>query len=421
MLLWKDPDKAAAAVDKVADVLKTGWGYNAKQEVDPTSTAWAVGDWLIRWVDQAAAVLTLAEAAKQLPKVAQKGWKTILNKVKDAKSKKQQQALAKEAREYLDKYTPNNTEWYSKYLESEAPSYQQRRVANASNQRWNYISQWWDIESLNWKTMETYRSQYEPSNGEMRTFRNLTEKMDEANKYASKWDPANDTIKTTIKTPEEMANVLKNNAIFESRIADWWGSYRYVKDIARNQTKEPLSKYWLNWKNIYRKWWSNPWYTKWMSDIWAESVQEANEMANKLWFKSYKDLYNNYLENGWSQSFARYYDNYQSPMVRYDITGLGNVKKLRSAATNAWFENISDATDVFQKTKAPFNSVEEMINYINTAKKPTPGMYPVSYADNPELMKFSNWNVANATEKYNWYMNSYPSYLEWARKNRFSL
>lgn len=357
MLLWKDPDKAAAAVDKVADVLKTWWGYNAKQEVDPTSTAWSVGDWLIRWVDQATAVVWLTELAKNLPKAAQKWWKAILNKVNKADTPAKQKAVAKEARDYVTKHIEINDDLSKRmYNQSaEVPAYQQRAYA-AEN-----------------PGMSKYKT-----------------KAAEVNFATTKgWDTS---------TP-------------------LWPMTSYENSLKQKLIPERASQLWVS----YRKWWSNPWYTKWMSDIWAESVQEANEMANKLWFKSYKDLYNNYLENGWSQSFARYYDNYQSPMVRYDITGLGNVKKLRSAATNAWFERISDATDVFKKTKAPFNSVEEMINYINTAKKPTTGMYPVSFADNPELMKFSNWNVANATEKYNWYMNSYPSYLEWVKKNRFSL
>ena len=352
-----DKWKTYKAIDKASSIAKweAEWSLQ-RQPVDPTSTAYAVWEWLTKWVDQAAGALWLIEAAKFLPKAAQKWWKAILNKVNKANTPEKQKAVVNEARDYVTKHIEINDNLSKRmYNQSaEVPAYQQRAYASEN------------------PGMARYKTNAAGTNFAV----------------TKNWD-------TTI----------------------WRPMTSYDNSLKQKLIPERASKLWVS----YRKWWSNPWYTKWMSDIWAESVHEANEMANKLWFKSYKDLYNNYLENGWSQSFARYYDNYQSPMVRYDITGLGNVKKLRSAATNAWFERISDATDVFQKTKAPFNSVEEMINYINTAKKPTPGMYPVSYADNPELMKFSNWNVANATEKYNWYMNSYPSYLEWARKNRFSL
>lgn len=131
MLLWKDPDKAAAAVDKVADVLKTWWGYNAKQEVDPTSTAWAVWDWLIRWVDQATAVVWLTELAKNLPKAAQKWWKAILNKVNKADTPAKQKAVAKEARDYVTKHIEINDDLSKRmYNQSaEVPAYQQRAYA----------------------------------------------------------------------------------------------------------------------------------------------------------------------------------------------------------------------------------------------------------------------------------------------------
>ena len=166
MLLWKDPDKAAAAVDKVADVLKTWWGYNAKQKVDPTSTAWAVGDWLIRWVDQAVGVVWLTELAKNLPKAAQKWWKAILNKVNKANTPAKQKAVAKEARDYVTKHIEINDDLSKRmYNQSaEVPAYQQRAYAasnpgmaryktNAASTKFAVTKDW---DTTIWRPMTSY-------------------------------------------------------------------------------------------------------------------------------------------------------------------------------------------------------------------------------------------------------------------------
>lgn len=248
MLLWKDPDKAAAAVDKVADVLKTGWGYNAKQEVDPTSIAWAIGDWLIRWVDQAAAVLTLTEAAKQLPKAAQKWWTKILNKVKDAKSKSDQIKLAKEAREYINSYnnSPSAASLMQR-IDDEVPAYQQRYLAEQHNALAKKLEKnpLVNSSSQDLREMEKYTWLNRIPDGEMRTLRDAT-KYTEAHRWIDNVPDLVDPYRTfyaeeNIKNAPYAGNVrwpmIPNNL----RWRQWvWSVSPEVNEQIR--------------KNAYRKW-----------------------------------------------------------------------------------------------------------------------------------------------------------------------
>lgn len=367
MLLWKDPDKAAAAVDKVANILKTWWGYNEKQEVDPTSIAWAIGDWLIRWVDQAAAVLTLTEAAKQLPKVAQAGWKKILNKVSKAKTPAQQKAVANEAREYVTKHIEINDDLSKRmYNQSaEVPAYQQRAYAAAN------------------PGMSKYK----------------TEAASTKFAVTKDWD-------TTI----------------------WWPMTYYENNLKQKLTPDMASQLWVP----YRKW-TNGKLAAQEPDIFAEALlKEQTAQAKDLWTTVDKLKEVAYSNN---MTTREYYDMIKKAWKEWWEKYLKNGEigeKFKQAMKNnkakdIWFKDMSEATNTFIETKAPFNSVKEMLDYISTAKKPTKWIYPKSFADRPDIMKFSGWdwslaNIADAQEKYNWYMNSYPSYLERIRnKNNRSL
>ena len=247
MLLWKDPDKAAAAVDKVADILKTGWGYNAKQEVDPTSIAWAVGDWLIRWVDQAVAVLTLTEAAKQLPKAAQKWRNKILNKVKDAKSKSQQMKLAKEAREYINSYADDAVEVDQK-LRWEVPSYQQRRYAEFRNLNTKPLDNW---------VMESYRWVKSEPAWAMKTLDNITNDFAKTKDPISRWVAVDEAL-----NPDAY------------RVWVYWRNSWIPRNVVNTLDKPyPVNATttsdanWLRWQQ-YRKWAS-----------WKYSPQQARDIS----------------------------------------------------------------------------------------------------------------------------------------------
>lgn len=398
-LLWKDPDKAAASVDKVADILKTWWGYNAKQEVDPTSIAWAIGDWLIRWVDQAAAVLTLAEAAKQLPKVAQAGWNKILNKVSKAKTPAQQQSVAKEARDYITKHVEINDDLSKRmYNQSaEVPAYQQR--AYAAENPW----------------MSKYK----------------TEAASTKFAVTKDWD-------TTIWRPMTYYENSLKQRLTPERASQLWVPYRkwtyWDRLKASNQrfldeAPTPRSK------SIRAN------ESKWANDLWMTAEQLRAE-ANKYWgstqwyYEQRKALdklgVNNF--NDYAKTFGL---NWWTPNI-HEVQEYNRIKNTwkaftaqkaaaNKAAKDIWFKDMSEATNTFIETKAPFNSVKEMLDYISTAKKPTKWIYPKSFVDRPDIMKFSGWdwslaNIADAQEKYNWYMNSYPSYLERIRnKNNRSL
>lgn len=160
--------KINKAIDTVVSAAKWEQPHSLqKQPEDPTSLAYAAWEGLTRGIDQAAAVISLAEAARQLPKAAQKWWNKILNKVKDAKSKKQQMALAKEAREYINNYVDEVNE-VDEVFRWEVPSYQQRRSAEFRNQYAHPHEEW---------IMETYRWVKEEPAWAMKTLDNITDEF----------------------------------------------------------------------------------------------------------------------------------------------------------------------------------------------------------------------------------------------------
>lgn len=81
-------------------------------------------------------------------------------------------------------------------------------------------------------------------------------------------------------------------------------------------------------------------------------------------------------------------------------------------ASKAWFKNFSDAEKFFEKTYAweYFNSPEQMVDYINTTRRPyvnkAEELYWRRYADDPEIMKFSNWSLPDAANKFFWRSNN---------------
>lgn len=355
--------KVNKAIDTVTSAAK--WEQPSslqKQPNDPTSIAQAAWEWLVRWVDAAASVLTLADLARQLPKAAQAGWKTILNKVKDAKSKSQQMKLAKEAREYINSYNNPSAASLMQKIDDEVPAYQQRYLAEQHNATAKKLANNPLVNSSaqELREMEKYTWLNRIPDGEMRTLKDAT-KYTEVHRWIDNVPDLVDPYRTfyaeeNIKNAPYAGNVkwpmIPNNL----RWRQWvWSVSPEVNEQIR--------------RNAYRKWTTKSWET-------GEKFKQA--MKN-------------------------------------------------NKAKDIWFKDMSEATNTFIETKAPFNSVKEMLDYIITAKKPTKWIYPKSFVDRPDIMKFSGWdwslaNIADAQEKYNWYMNSYPNYLERIRnKNNRSL
>lgn len=227
--------KVNKAIDTVTSAAK--WeqsGSLQKQPEDPTSLAYAAWEGLTRWIDQAAAVISLAEAARQLPKAAQKGWNKILNKVKDAKTKKQQMALAKEAREYLNTY--EDPEIVSRELSNrtEVPSYQQRRKAE-------FYNTYFPEPSVRW-VMEPYRWVKATPAWQMKTISNITEEFKNA---------PNSNVKSMIAESQ-----INPDAYRKVYWPDSWWPMDTLNDATKLSPVNSSTTSDVNWRfrQQYRKW-----------------------------------------------------------------------------------------------------------------------------------------------------------------------
>lgn len=261
----KKIDKAADQITWRADM---DWLIkNTSNPVDPTSTAYALWEWLTRWVDQAAAVLTLTEAARQLPKAMQAWWKKILNKVKDAKSKSDQMKLAKEAREYLNKAMDEDLR---PKVESAAPAYQQRAVAEHYNDR-----------NL-WTKMDKYvNDKYTYNNAE---FKNMTSKMNAAN---------------LSKDPEAVKMRTARNTVYPSNV-DYFATNN-------NKTYRPLSKEAARDIDVPYKWINKDYYNNVkkeiddlakMSDKDFKELMQSKSSASWAWYGDWRyDLWDDRINN----------------------------------------------------------------------------------------------------------------------------
>lgn len=241
--------KVNKAIDTVTSAAK--WeqsGSLQKQPNDPTSVAQAVWEWLTRWVDAAAAVVSLTDLARQLPKAAQKWWTKILNKVKDAKSKSDQIKLAKEAREYINSYnnSPSAASLMQR-IDDEVPAYQQRYLAEQHNALAKKLEKnpLVNSSSQDLREMEKYTWLNRIPDGEMRTLRDAT-KYTEAHRWIDNVPDLVDPYRTfyaeeNIKNAPYAGNVrwpmIPNNL----RWRQWvWSVSPEVNEQIR--------------KNAYRKW-----------------------------------------------------------------------------------------------------------------------------------------------------------------------
>lgn len=274
-ITWQNLAKEAnAKIDKAASEIKWEWNiWLKKQPEDPTSMAYAVWEWLTRWVDQAAAVLTLAEAAKQLPKVAQAGWKKILSKVSSAKTKNEQMKLAKEARDYINQNATNTID-----LAEDVPAYQRRAVANAEN-AWRSATDP-KVEKFTW---QYYKDQ------SMKTFDNLTSKMKETDNVVKDW-------------PKDLRKIMREWEVLD-QIQKQDSSYKYLDPmIEPNRTYVNLSEEQASKLGVpYRKW-----------RYWSHSPQEARDISaysrkGNQWYtpSEIRAMEKDMAENVWSSAASK--------------------------------------------------------------------------------------------------------------------
>lgn len=274
-----DKWKTYKAIDKASSIAKweAEWSLQ-RQPVDPTSTAYAMWEWITKWVDQAAAVLTLAEAAKQLPKAAQKGWNKILNKVKDAKSKSDQMKLAKEAREYIDQHATDTVK-----LAEDVPSYQKRAVAAEAN----------SLKSATEPKMEKFAGQYY-NNQSMKTFDNLTDKMKNTDNTFKDWPK--DTRKI-MREWEVLDQIQKQDSVYKYNWNKVLPNETYVTLDSSEASQLWIPYGWKNMKNVKA-------VQKEIQDLAKMSDKEFREMmqskssASWAWYDDWRyNLWDDWIDN----------------------------------------------------------------------------------------------------------------------------
>lgn len=256
-ITWDDLSKTTnAKIDKAAQEIKA----QMKEEVDPTSTAWAVWEWLIAWLDNANIVLWLAQLAKQIWRKWLKELPKLLKKYEnakaDAKNKQKQLDAVKEIKEYIQRQSKD-----IKPVEvSEAPAYQQKARAKAYND--------WQWE----EAMEKFANL--PSN-EMKTYDNLTDSF----RTADAWDSAakESGMRVTWEWSKGLKEMAVNKAINPRQSV--------VRDLVENDVMSPLSaeearKLWVPYKD-----WNK-------LKAWAEFKKQTDAVARRStgWGLSYTEM-----------------------------------------------------------------------------------------------------------------------------------
>lgn len=124
-IAWTDYKSWNKAIDEAAEWIKN----EMVSKVDPTSTAWAIWEWIPVWLANADAVVSLVELAKNVGKQWLKQLPKLLGKYQDAKDKRAQLQAAQEIREYVQ-----NQAKTTHVTPSEAPAYQWWQAAKEAKE-----------------------------------------------------------------------------------------------------------------------------------------------------------------------------------------------------------------------------------------------------------------------------------------------
>lgn len=397
--------KVNKAIDTVTSAAKWEQPNSLqKQPNDPTSIAQAAWEWLTRWIDLAASVLTLTDLARQLPKAAQAWWKTILNKVKDAKSKSDQMKLAKEARAYIDQYATDTTK-----LAEDVPSYQKRAVAAEAN-LWKSAAD---------PKMEKFAGQYY-NDQSMKTFDNLTDKMKnkdnvfkdypkDVRKVFREWEILDQIQKQDSRYKYLWNKVLPNQTyvtLNSSEASQLWVPYGWknMQNI-RNVQKEIQDLVKMSDKDFKKLMQdkaaaSTAWYGDWRYNLWDDWIENWNNP--KEYQRMKEEIAGNILNDAWLNYWVA---------ETYGNAIMSNAAKSSKRYRN-WLKK--DAKNRYEKATQPITRAERNAADMNAAeveKKKIMDQYWISskdydeYADaaaNTYIYIDKNWNPVDKMAWAGW-------------------
>ena len=361
--------KVYNAIDTVTSAAKWEQPHALqKQPEDPTSLAYAAWEWLTRWVDAAVAVVSLADLAKQLPKAAQAWWKTILNKVKDAKSKSQQMKLAKEARDYVTKHIEINDNLSKRmYNQSaEVPAYQQRAFAKENPGMARYKTNAAEVnfaETKGWDTSTPLHPMTSYDNG-------LKQKLT-LERAAQLWVPYGKQNMNTVRNVQQE-----------------------VQDLAKMSDKEFMNRMWNKAAA------ARAWYNDWRYDLWDDWAQNWNNP------KEYQRMKGQVIDNILNDAWLDYWVS----------EAYGNAIKSNAVKSSKKYRNWlkKEAKNTYEKNTQPITRAERNAADMNAAeaeKKEIMNQYWISskdydeYADaaaNTYIYIDKNWNPVNKMAWAGW-------------------
>jgi len=286
-LAGKDSTKIRENIDKAASQLK--WEMQQPKQAD--SIAYAIWEWLPVWVDNAAALVGIWELAKQLPKAAQKWWKAILDKVNKADTPAKQNAVAKEARDYVTKHVEiNNNLSKRMYNQSrEVPAYQQRAYAAENPGMAKYKTNAAEVNfsvTKDWDTTTPLHPMFSYDNSlKQKLTPDMASQLWVPYRKWTYWDrlkASNQKFLDEALTPHSKA--IRTN---ESKWAnDLWMTAEQLRAEAKKywgstqwyyEQRKALDKLWVNNFNDYAKTMGLNW---WTPDI--HEVQEYNKIKNRI-------------------------------------------------------------------------------------------------------------------------------------------
>lgn len=294
-LAWTDYKSWNKAIDEAAEWIKN----EMVSKVDPTSTAWAIWEWIPVWLANADAVVNLVELAKNVGKQWLKQLPKLLGKYQDAKDKKAQMNAAKEIKDYIEDAYTNHV----RVNEWTAPAYQQRRVWFRKNSEYNAWFDWADYPT------EIYRWEEMTPIGQTKEFRNLTEKLSKdwkqsvyneidaivspewSNWWYYNW-PYDFKNINPLTEPMPVNRFTKWDVYRKWTKADQKSLNKYNKKQLKNQAyKEQnwMSRWDINSEHDYQTVWNYIWIKPW----------DVKKMANRYYQWDADKLYNDAISNPW--------------------------------------------------------------------------------------------------------------------------
>lgn len=277
--------------------------------VDPTSTAWAIGEWIPNWLANADALISVAQMAKQIGKAWLKQLPKLLNKYQDAKDKNAQLKAAQEIREYVNwLYNEARTPI------SEAPAYQQKAYAATESSPLRNMEKfsdvWWN-RSTEMKDMTKRFKQVDKNKSIPADQKSNVKSMEvESSVYPERYDDPESWYWTE---PNNLSKPMTSQQAIRAWIPYKWTNMSEVKEVQKTvndiakMSDADFKKFMQSNASDATAWYGKYWYDNDIDDLWKSTYNSPKDYGDV------KDaVINNIINSHWQDqlgTISPYYQN----------------------------------------------------------------------------------------------------------------